>query len=346
MSQTIELTAEGQGDDETVELRKRTVDVVVPAFNESACINELLRRLCAVFDSESDYTWRAIIVENGSTDDTWDLLAAAAKTDNRICVVRLARNFRMDGGLTAGLEYATADAVVFMTADLQDPPEVIPQFLREWEAGAHNVYGLVTKRQGTGPIRRLNSQVFYRLADSMSDGVVTRNVSDFRLMDRSLYEVLREMDERNRFMRGLVAWLGFSSVAVPICRPPRFAGESKAYSLHVIGLGFKGIFAHSYKPLHLITVIGFLACAVAVLAFIALVITYLVGGGPFAGYGTIVSLLLLTFGMITLILGVIAEYVALIYEEVKHRPNFVVQETLGLLGKAGVSASVRQRTSH
>lgn len=323
----------------------RTVDVIVPAYNESACIGELLRRLRAVFDRETNYRWRAIIVENGSSDDTWDQLKAAADEDPRVCVVRLARNFRMDGGLTAGLEYATADAVVFMTADLQDPPEAIPSFLREWEAGAHNVYGLVTERQGTGPVRRMNSQLFYRLANSLSDGVVTRNVSDFRLMDRALYETLRQMDERNRFMRGLVAWLGFTSVAVPIARPPRFAGESKAYSLHVIGLGFKGIFAHSYKPLHLITLVGFLASTVAAVALVALVINSFTRGVPFAGYGTIVALLLLIFGMIALMLGVIAEYVALIYEEVKHRPNFVVQETLGLTKQVVLPSTPARRAT-
>jgi len=124
---------------------RKTVDVIVPAFNEEDCVAELVRRLIAVFDTERGYDWRALIVENGSTDRTWDLLQTAAQQDKRICVIRLSRNFRMDGGLTAGLDYATADAVVFMTADLQDPPEAIPEFLRAWEAGADNVYGLVTK---------------------------------------------------------------------------------------------------------------------------------------------------------------------------------------------------------
>lgn len=309
---------------------RRTVDVIVPAYNEQECIEELVRRLAGVFGSEPDYVWRAIIVENGSHDETWHLLQRLAAADPRVCVVRLARNFRMDGGLTAGLDYATADAVVFMTADLQDPPEAIPSFLREWEKGAHNVYGLVTERQGTGPVRKLNSQMFYWLASNLSDGILTRNASDFRLMDRRLYETLRGMDERNRFMRGLVAWAGFESVAVPVTRPPRFAGESKAYTFHVLGLAFKGIFAHSYKPLHLITAIGFVACVVAGMALVFLVYSAFARGVPFAGYGTIVALLLLIFGMLTLMLGVISEYVALIYEEVKGRPNFIVQETIGL----------------
>lgn len=319
-------------------MSRKTVDVVIPAYNESACIEELVRRLQAVFDAESSYAFRAIVVENGSTDDTWELLQKQAQSDDRICVVRLARNFRMDGGLTAGLDFATADAVVFMTADLQDPPEAIPAFLREWEHGADNVYGLVTERQGTGLIRRMNSQLFYMLANNLSDGLLTRNASDFRLMDRRLYETLREMDERNRFMRGLVAWAGFQSVAVPVARPPRYAGESKAYTWQVIGLAFKGIFAHSYKPLRAITITGFLACFIAAVALVALVFNAVLNGVPFAGYGTIVALLLLIFGMLALMLGVIAEYIALIYEEVKHRPNFVVKETIGLGRRVQVDA--------
>lgn len=311
-------------------MEQRSVDIVVPAYNEADCIVELVRRLKAVFESEPHYTWRAIIVENGSTDSTWQLLCEQATLDPRICAVRLARNFRMDGGLTAGLDYATADAVVFMTADLQDPPEAIPLFLREWEHGAHNVYGLVTERQGTGPVRRMNSQMFYWLANHLSDGLLTRNASDFRLMDRALYETLRDMDERNRFMRGLVAWAGFESVGVPVARPPRFAGESKAYTWQVIGLAFKGIFAHSYKPLRLITATGFVASLIAAVALVVLVVKAFAQGVPFAGYGTIVALLLLIFGLLALMLGVIAEYIALIYEEVKRRPNFVVQETMGL----------------
>ena len=184
----------------------------------------------------------------------------------------------------------------------------------------------------------MNSQLFYWLANHLSDGLLTRNASDFRLMDRALYETLREMDERNRFMRGLVAWAGFDSTSVPIPRPPRFAGESKAHTFQVIELAFKGIFAHSYKPLRLITGVGFIASAAAVIALIVLVINSFAQGVPFAGYGTIVALLLLIFGMLALMLGVIAEYVALIYEEVKGRPNFIVEQTIGLQGRTRARA--------
>lgn len=306
----------------------KSVDIIVPAYNEEDCINELARRLKLLFENEAGIKWRAIIVENGSTDNTWSLLQEIAASDQRFVVVKLSRNFHMDGGLTAGLEYASADAVVFMTADLQDPPEAISNFLRVWETGVHNVYGQVTQRQGTGLIRRFNSQAYYFLANKFTGGRITRNASDFRLMDRKLYETVRALDERNRFMRGLVAWSGFTSAAVPVPRPPRFGGESKAYSLPVLGLAVRSIFAHSYIPIRAISVLGIISSITSVVMFLVMSSVWLTRGVPFPGFGTIISLVLFVFGILALVLGVIAEYIGLIYEEVKRRPNFVVQETL------------------
>lgn len=313
---------------EAVVNERKLVSVIVPAYNESECVEELARRLAEVFDSETSYGWEAIVVENGSTDDTWQKLKAIHEYDSRFKVLRLARNFRMDGGLTAGLDYATGDACVLMTADLQDPPELIHEFLRKWEEGYENVYGVVTERQGTGPIRTMNSRMFYWLAGKLTDGRIPRNASDFRLLDRRAYEAVRSMQERNRFVRGLVAWVGFESIGIPMQRPPRFAGESKAYSLKVIELAFKGIFAHSYVPLRLITVIGLVLSMLAVIGLVASAIFWVTEGVPFGGFGTLVSLSLLLFGVISFMLGILSEYVGLIYEEVKQRPNFIVSSFL------------------
>lgn len=311
------------------DLSRKLISVIVPAYNESDCVDELARQLALVFNAEPSYDWEAIIIENGSTDDTWPKLQAIHSRDSRFKVVRLARNFRMDGGLTAGLDYVSGDACVLMTADLQDPPELIHAFLREWEAGYANVYGVVTERQGTGPIRTFNSKAFYWLAGKLTDGRIPRNASDFRLLDRRAYEAVRSMQERNRFVRGLVAWVGFDSIEIPMQRPPRFAGESKAYSLKVIELAFRGIFAHSYVPLRLITVAGVTVSALAFLGLLAAVVLWIFRGVPFGGFGTIVSLVLLLFGVLAFMLGIVSEYVGLIYEEVKGRPNFIVSDELG-----------------
>jgi dolichol-phosphate mannosyltransferase len=305
------------------------VSIIVPAYNESDCVGELARRLTEVFATESQYRWEAVIVENGSTDDTWEKLQQIHGADERFKILRLARNFRMDGGLTAGLDYVQGDACVLMTADLQDPPEMIHEFLRKWEQGYENVYGVVTERQGTGPIRTFNSKAFYWLAGKLTNGAIPRNASDFRLLDRGAYEAVRSMQERNRFVRGLVAWVGFNSIGLPMQRPPRFAGVSNAHSWKVIELALKGIFAHSYVPLRLITLVGVSLSILSFVALIASAVLWMFRGVPFGGFGTIVALVLLLFGILFFMLGIVSEYVGLIYEEVKGRPNYIVSRRLG-----------------
>ena len=310
--------------------QRKLISVVIPAFNEEANIQQLSERLAAVFDSETSYDFEAIIVENGSADQTFERSVAAHERDARFKVLQLSRNFRMDGGLTAGLSSASGDAAVLMAADLQDPPELIHEFLRKWEEGYEIVYQIVTDRQGTGPIRRMNSQLFYWVAGIMTDGRIPRNVSDFRLVDRKVYETVNVMQERNRFVRGLFAWVGFSAVGVEADRAPRTGGVSGAHTFGVIDLAFKGIFAHSYKPLRLISLFGLTVSAMSFLAIIVFAIRFIVDGVPFAGFGTIVCLFLLMFGFLFTMLGIVSEYVGLIYEEVKQRPNFVVRAKLGL----------------
>ena len=302
------------------------------AYNESGCIEELCERLRAAFDTRPEYEYEVIVVENGSLDDTFERLEEMHRRDPRFKVVQLARNFRMDGGITAGLSYATGDAAVIMAADLQDPPELIPEFIDRWEEGYENVYGVVRQRHGTGPVRRLNSWLFYRVAGRLTGETIPRNVSDFRLVDRKVYEVVRQMDERNRFVRGLFAWVGFRSIGVEHERPPRFAGESGASTGKVLDLALKGILAHSYVPLKLIGAFGLLLSATSFIALVVLAANFVLYGVPFPGFGTLVSVTILLFGFLFTMLGVVSEYIGLIYEEVKQRPNYVVRATVGLDG--------------
>jgi dolichol-phosphate mannosyltransferase len=233
----------------------------------------------------------------------------------------------MDGGLTAGLDYVTGDACVLMTADLQDPPEMISEFLRKWEAGWENIYGVLTKREGTGPIRTMNSKLFYWLAGKLTDGRIPKNASDFRLVDKKVYETVRLMSERNRFVRGLFAWVGYKSIGIPMERPPRFGGVSNAHTFGVIDLAFKGIFANSYKPLKMITLFGLGLSFLSFISIVPLAFWWVISGVPFAGFGTLVCMFLLVLGFLSLMLGIVSEYVGLIYEEVKGRPNFIVSQT-------------------
>ena len=310
-------------------MSKKLISIIIPAYNEEDCVDELTSRLKAVFTKEEKYDFETIIIENGSEDTTWEKLQNIASQDSRFKVIKLSRNFRMDGGLTAGLNHVNGDACVLMTADLQDPPEVISEFLRKWEAGWENVYGIVTKREGTGLIRKMNSNLFYLVAGKLTDGRIPRNASDFRLVDRKVYEAVRELDERNRFVRGLFAWVGFKSIGIPVPRPPRFGGVSNATSLKVIDLAFKGIFANSYKPLKFITVMGLSLSLLSFGSLVPLTILWVIKGVPFAGFGTLIAIILLIFSLLTLMLGILSEYLGLVYEEVKGRPNFVVSEKIG-----------------
>jgi dolichol-phosphate mannosyltransferase len=309
---------------------KKLITIIVPAYNEEACIEELARQLTAVFAVNDRYDFETLIIENGSVDRTWEILQSINARDPRFKVIRLARNFRMDGGITAGLDYATGDAVVFMTADLQDPPELITEFIKKWEEGYENIYMHVLKRRGTGPIRSFNSRAFYWLAGKLTDNRIPKNVSDYRLLDRKVYEAVRNMKERNRFVRGLVAWVGFKSIGVEAERAERFGGVSNAHSLKVIDLAFKGIFSHSYIPLKLITMTGVVLSLTSFVSIAVFTYVWIFIGVPFAGFGTIVSVAMLAFGTLTFMLGIIAEYLGLIYEEVKGRPNFIVSDVLGV----------------
>lgn len=308
---------------------KKLISVIVPVYNEEECLPELAQRLAQVFDSESTYDFECVLIENGSIDSSFGIMKQIHDSDSRFKIVQLARNFHMDGGITAGLEYVSGDACVIMTADLQDPPEVIPKFLRLWEQGFENVYGEVVERQGIGWARKFNSWLFYKIAGALTEGLVVQNASDFRLVDRKVYETVRGMDERNRFVRGLFAWSGFSVAKVPVPRPPRFAGESKAHFTGVLGLAIKGIFSHSYVPLRLLTIVGLGASLLSLAYFVWFIGHVVVSGVPFDGFGTLIALILLGFGFSFVALGVIGEYLALIYEEVKRRPNFIVRQTFG-----------------
>jgi len=311
-------------------MNKRKIDLVIPAYNEEACVNELAIRLKKVFSSETDYDFSVILVENGSLDSTWEKCKIIAENDSRFKVLKLARNFRMDGGLTAGLNYATGDACIFMTADLQDPPEVISDFLRMWEEGFQNIYGLITSRKTSKFIRRINSRLFYFIANKFAKDYIISGVSDFRLMDKKAYEALRSMPENNRFMRAMSAWVGFKSYGIKIDRPARFGGKSNADTFKVIDLAIKGILAFSNIPLRLGTIFGTMIFISSWIALPFFTFFWIIKGVPFAGFGTIISIFLVLFSTLTVIVSLIGEYIGLIYEEVKMRPKFIVESTIGL----------------
>lgn len=313
---------------------KKLISIVIPAYNEEKGVEELCGQLQAVFAENPDYDFEAIIVENGSTDGTFERLLKVHQADPRFKIVQLSRNFRMDGGMTAGLQYARGDAAVIMTANLQDPPGMIPEFIKKWEEGYEHVYGVVSKRPGKGWLRRLNSQLFYFMINRLTNNMIPRNASDSRLVDRTVYQTINDMNERNRFMRGMFVWTGFKSIGLTYARNKRFAGKSHAHFSQVLQLAVQGIFAYSYAPLRLISFFGLLLSAASLLYLLYTVVHIFTRGVPFAGYGTIISLIVLLFGFLFLILGILGQYIAQIYEEVKARPNFIVRKEIGFEKRA------------
>ncbi|MEI8024643.1 MAG: glycosyltransferase family 2 protein, partial [Actinomycetota bacterium] len=307
---------------------KKLISIVIPAYNEEDCVNELARQLTKVMDKLKKYQFEVLIVENGSRDKTWSLLQKIAATDKRFKPIRLSRNFGMDGGVTAGLELATGDACVIMTADLQDPPELIIEFAKKWEEGFENIYMIVEKRETSGFFRRINSRMFYFVADRLTGGLIPKGVSDFRLVDRKVYEAVRSMNESNRFVRGLFAWVGFKSFGISRPRPARFGGESKAKLTTVLRLAKHGILSFSDVPLRFITWFGIGCSGIALGTMVIFAILKFIIGTPFAGFATIVTIILFFFGLLSFMIGILAEYVAMIHSEVKNRPNFIIAEVI------------------
>ncbi len=315
---------------------KKLISIVTPLYNESGNIDELYRRLSLVFDSLSDrYDFEVVAVENGSVDETYGKLLAIRQFDSRWKIVHLSRNWLMEGGTTAGLAYANGDAAVIMAGDLQDPPELIPEFIRRWEDGYENVYGVITRRPDESRFRRVAAHVFYAIINRLSETPVPRNASDFRLVDRRAYEAFNRLSERNRMVRAMWGFIGFRSCGIEHERAPRAAGKSSFNLLTVAGFAVRGILSYSYFPLKIIPFFGLASATLAFVLLIAYSVRALISGVPFDGFGTIVALVLLLFGLLFLFLGLVSEYIGMIYSETRHRPVYIVREVHGLSEERG-----------
>jgi len=309
-------------------MTKKLISFVIPAYNEEDCVDQLHVALDELFAKLSKYDCEAIIVENGSHDTTYQKLLAIHARDPRFKILKLARNFMTDGGMTAGLRYAKGDAAILMCADLEDPPETVLEFVKKWEEGYLNVYGVIVRRQGPW-LRRLNSRLFYALINILTGGVIPRAVSDFRLIDRKVIAAVNSMNERTRMLRGIVAWSGFKSCGVKFNRQDRVGGSSKAHTMHVLKLALRGVLAFSLVPLRMATILGAFLSVGSFVTIVILALKFIFFGVPFPGFGSIICLTLLLFGFLFILIGILSEYVGMIFEEVKARPNFIVEEEVG-----------------
>jgi glycosyltransferase involved in cell wall biosynthesis len=321
------------------------LSVVVPCFNEEAVLRETNLRLLAVLEEVSP-SFEIIYVDDGSTDSSSEVFRELQFKDERIRVIRLSRNFGHQIAITAGLEHARGNAVVVIDADLQDPPEVIRNFFSRWLEGYDVVYGVRAHRDGETPFKLWTAKFFYRLINRLSDTAVPLDAGDFRLIDRSVVDALLSMPECDRFIRGMVSWLGFSQIGVNYERAERFAGSTKFSLFKMLRFAMDGIVSFSILPLRIATWIGFAASGVALVEIALALFNRIFTPGLVRGWTSTVIAIWFVGGVQLICLGIIGEYVGRIYGESKRRPLYVVQEKMGFeITGAAMELRPRVRTA-
>ena len=307
-----------------------TVSIIIPCHNESGNLETLYARVCAVMD-EAGEPWEMICVNDGSGDDTLLQLIALHHQDRRVRVIDLSRNFGKEAALTAGLDAAQGEAAIPLDADLQDPPELIPELLARWREGFDVVNAVRLSREGESWLKRASAHVFYRIINRMSDVEIPPDTGDFRLLSRPVLDALQALPERRRFMKGLFAWVGFRSTNVYYHRAPRHAGKTTWNYWRLWNLAVEGITSFSQVPLQLAAYLGFVVSLLAFIYAVWLVISTLAYGNPVKGYPSIMVTLLFLGGVQLMALGVIGEYLGRIYEESKQRPVYLVRQAWGMV---------------
>jgi dolichol-phosphate mannosyltransferase len=306
------------------------ISIVAPVYNEEQALPELHRRVAGVLDG-LDEPWELVLVNDGSRDRSAAVIADLHQQDPRVKGISFSRNFGFQIAVTAGLDFANGDAVILTDADLQDPPELYPQMLATWRAGYDVVYGVRTSRVGETRFKLLTAKLFYRLIRRITKIDIPLDTGDFRLMDRRVVKAIRSMPERNRFLRGMVPWVGFRQTGISYERASRFAGESKFSSVkQMLPFALDAITSFSYLPLQLATYLGFFMAALAGLAIVAVVLLRLLGpSAPLLGQATTLVAVLFLGGVQLICLGIIGEYLGRIYDEVKGRPLYLIDQLWG-----------------
>jgi polyisoprenyl-phosphate glycosyltransferase len=302
------------------------LSVVAPVYEEEALVETFHERVCAALDG---IPFELVLVDDGSADRTPALLAQLAERDARVRVIELSRNFGHQTALTAGLDHARGDVVVMMDADLQDPPELIPEMLDHWRRGTDVVYAVRRRRDGETRFKLTTARWFYRLFSSLGDVPLEPDSGDFRLLDRAPLDALLSMRERNRFLRGMTVWVGYTQTAVPYEREARSAGRTKYTPARMLAFSLDAISSFSHRPLQIATLVGFF-CAALAFVLIPVIVALRLAGSYLPGFSTITILVLLLGGIQLMAIGLIGEYVGRIYDEVKGRPLYVVRRRRNL----------------
>ncbi len=302
-----------------------TYSIVAPIFNELENIPELYRRLQTVM-SDLPGSWELVLVDDGSSDGSTEVIRELAKKDKHVRPVIFARNFGHQVAITAGWDYARGEAVIIIDADLQDPPELIPAMVAKWREGFEVVYAVRAEREGETWFKKTTASMFYRIVHRITDVNIPVDAGDFRLMDRKVVDVLKTMREKYRFPRGMSAWVGFRQVGIPYKRAMRFAGSTKYPFKKMLALALNAITGFSYFPLQLATYFGFISAGIAIIAIPVVAILRMTGSQFFGGQATTLISVLFLGGVQLICLGVLGEYLGRIYDEVKGRPLYIIRE--------------------
>jgi glycosyltransferase involved in cell wall biosynthesis len=302
---------------------KPTLSVVVPAYNEQEVLPEFHRRLGAVLDSIS-LSAEIVYVNDGSRDDTHGVMQTLQQNDPRVAVVDLSRNFGKEIALTAGLDHTHGDAIVVIDADLQDPPELIPELIKQWQSGYDNVYAKRMEREGETFLKKATAHAFYRTIQKMSRVKIPEDTGDFRLLSRRAIDSLLQLREQHRFMKGLFTWIGYPSISVPYKRDPRFAGETKWNYWKLWNFALEGITSFSIGPLKMATYMGFMVASAAFLYAIFIITKTILYGESVRGYPSLMVVVLFLGGVQMIGLGIIGEYLGRMFNETKGRPLYFV----------------------
>jgi dolichol-phosphate mannosyltransferase len=301
------------------------VSVAVPVYNELESLPELHRRVTEVMSAQGE-AWELILIDDGSTDGSREWIQDLARSDAHVQPVIFARNFGHQIAVTAGLDKCRGQALVIMDADLQDPPEVIPQLIEKWREGYEVVYAVRAEREGETWFKKITAAVFYRIINRITDVDIPLDTGDFRLMDRQVIDVLASMREKHRFPRAMVAWVGFRQTGVPYLRAARYAGETKYPFQKMLRLALNAVTGFSYFPLQIATYMGFVSAGLSILAIPLVIILRLIGNEAFFGQASTLIAVLFLGGVQLISLGILGEYIGRLYDEAKGRPLYIIRK--------------------
>lgn len=319
------------------------ITVLVPVHNEEASLPTLHARLCESLNA-CDASFEILYVDDGSTDASWPLLENIAAGDARVALIRLSRNFGKEAALTAGLDHVAKDslALIVLDADGQDPPELIPEFILKWREGFDVVYGTRSMREGESWLKRASSAAFYRVINSLSNIEIPADTGDFRLLSRCVLDALAQMGERQRFMKGLFAWVGFRQTALHYARQARISGATKFSYWRLWNLALEGITSFSTAPLRLATYVGLGTALFAFVFGLWIVAKTLLWGEAVQGWPSMMTVILLLGGMQLMALGMVGEYLGRLYMETKQRPLYLIAKQYPAPGNRHMM-DIRQR---